>query len=439
MIRLEELYEAYDDARRHKRRSHDSVVFAMNAEARLNRLLKEVNERTYRANSNYTFVVTRPKHREIFACEMETRILHHYLEQRLAPLIEDYLSPRTYNNRVGKGNTAAINQLIEDTYEMAEGYTRDAWYIKLDLSGCFPNIDKDIAYHKIVGFVEEYYHGHDKEDVLWLLLILLYNNPQDHCTRRSAPEMWSYIPPSKSLFGKPSNKGLAIGSLLSQTLVNLYYDDVDKWLDENDIRHIRFVDDFIITTRDKEQVLRYVVPTIRAMVEDLGGKLNERKFYCQHVSKGVEVLGSHLKMDRIYLNSKTIGNGRDAIEKLNKTRNKSPKRLRMMEIINSYSGMLKTRNGHGQLCDLLRSVDKEWWQWIEWNKDRKCCRVKDKYNHKKFLNAKYHLKWKKKKSKKSQSKTTTPKSKNSATSSCAISPKCAPPIASQSTLSSLIS
>ena len=59
--------------------------------------------RTFRILHNYTFLVSIPKWREIFATEFAGRIIDHILCDILKPWIER-LHPRTFNNREGMGS-----------------------------------------------------------------------------------------------------------------------------------------------------------------------------------------------------------------------------------------------------------------------------------------------------------------------------------------------
>ena len=80
---------------------------------------------------------------------MAMRIIHHYIDIRLRPLIENRLTNRTFNNRKGFGQVAAVNQLISDIYEVTEGFTKDAWIIKTDIQGYFPNAVQQIVYDQL--------------------------------------------------------------------------------------------------------------------------------------------------------------------------------------------------------------------------------------------------------------------------------------------------
>lgn len=39
-------------------------------------------------------------------------------------------------------------------------------------------------------------------------------------------------------------------------------------------------------------------------------------------------------------------------------------------------------------------IDKQWWKWIKWNKEKLCINLKDEYTEKERLNKKYNLKLK---------------------------------------------
>ena len=132
MVELRDLFIAYYRARANKRRSNDAIKFEMNLESNLFGLWKELNNRTFQAHSNYAFVVTIPKDREIFATEMKNRVVHHYIDWRLRPIYEEVLSERTFNNRKGKGLHKAIECFTNDIRELSNEYTKNTWCIHLD-------------------------------------------------------------------------------------------------------------------------------------------------------------------------------------------------------------------------------------------------------------------------------------------------------------------
>ena len=145
MVTIGSIIEAYMAARRNKRRSADQVEFELHWEANCMHLFDDIVNHTFQPTA-YTFVTDYPKPREVFASDMATRVLHHYLDLRLRPLLEKRMSQHTWNNRIGMGQAACQNALMADIYKVSRGFTRNCWIVKVDMSGCFPNINQDIAF-----------------------------------------------------------------------------------------------------------------------------------------------------------------------------------------------------------------------------------------------------------------------------------------------------
>ncbi len=367
MIYLSDIVDAYLVARHNKRRTADQTDFELNWEVGCVRLLEQVRNRALRPTA-YSFVASRPKPREVFASDMATRVMHHYLDIRLRPLLERRLTCHTFNNRRGMGQKACQNAVISDIYEMSEGYTRPAYIIKVDMKGCFPNISQDIAYAKMREIVERDYHGRDKDDVLYILQAVIFSYPTEHCRRVSLLTKWADIPPEKSLYTKPAGVGAALGHLIWQNLVNLYFAEIDEWLDtlRPALRFERYVDDIYIIARSKD-VLPWVMPELRQRLAVLGAHLNEHKFYCQHWSKGCECLGVHLKVARVYVNNRIIRNALASVKTLPHPSNKQVDRV--VSSLNSYIGSFRQVNGYRQIFKLWEAVPSGWKTYIALDKE----------------------------------------------------------------------
>lgn len=182
-MKLDDILEAYFSARSNKRKSPDQVEFELHWEANCVKLCEDVSNRQV-CPTAYTFVVDHPKPREVFASDMSTRVLHHYLDMRLRTLLEARMSAHTFNNRIGMGTNACQNAVISDIYDVTNGFTKDAWIIKLDMSGCFPNINQGIAYKQLEEVVLSDYDGDDKDDVIYILQVCIFSYPTHHCYRK---------------------------------------------------------------------------------------------------------------------------------------------------------------------------------------------------------------------------------------------------------------
>lgn len=387
MILLGDIINAYLTGRDNNRVSPDQVEFELHWQARCNRLYEQIVAISLRPTA-YTFVATHPAPREIFASDMDTRVLHYYLDIRLRPLLEKRMSMHTFNNRVGMGTSACQNAVASDIYEVSRGFTKDCWVIKIDFAGCFPNINQDIAYSQLRSLIEEDYWGVDKEELLLILQVCIFSYPTHHCYRKSPLEMWNMIPKSKSLFTKPDGIGAAIGHLIWQNAVNYYFNDIDLWLESLGIKAERYVDDYYLVVSSKTALL--LIPEMRRRVEKLGARLHPKKFYCQHYTKGVECLGMHIKMDRIYPNSRPINRAILKVREFNK-RIRPQDIDRLLSSLNSYFGLCKNSNGYNQAMRILREMNPKWFKYVHFNSHRVCLQANDGYKKRQRIIKQHHL------------------------------------------------
>lgn len=390
MITIDNIVEAYMTARENKRRSADQVEFELHWEANCMALYDDIVNRCVRPTA-YTFITDYPRPREVFASDMSTRILHHYLDLRLRPLLEQRMSGHTWNNRRGMGQMACQNAVISDIYNVTKGFTEDAWIVKVDMSGCFPNINQDIAYRQLEEVIVSDYHGEDKDELLYILQVCIYSYPTHHCYRKSPIWKWSKIAPHKSLFTKPDGIGAAIGHLIWQNAVNYYFHEIDEWLMSEGIVFERFVDDFIFITKNKTTFLTYVMPELRRRLTALGARLNERKFYCQHYTKGVEWLGTHIKMDRVYVNRRIVKRGKMKARTMNRCI-RANKVDKLLSSLNSYLGICKNVNGYTQAWQILSQLSPKWREYVSYNRRRVCLQTLPAYSYRNRIIHRFNLK-----------------------------------------------
>lgn len=355
MVTTESLLEAYYDCRRSKRRTASAIEYEMNYESNLIALRNRINARTYHPGRSICFVVRKPRYREVFAASFEDRIIHHFIALRLNPLFEDIFSPRTFNCRKGKGQLYGVEMLKEDIRKCSQDYTADCYILKLDLKGFFMSIDKRMLNEKIRAFVNEKYRGEDKRDLLYLCQEVIMHEPQKDCQKQSPSSYWKRLDKHKSLFTNGEGKGLAIGNLFSQIFANYLLNPLDWFLEDEGIEHHgRYVDDFYCIHPDKQKLLR-LIPKIRTLLDGLGLRLNEKKTYIQHYSKGVEFTGAVVKPGRTYVCNRNGTNATAAVIRLNKARN-GKEAIDDVNSINSYLGIMRHHSEYANRRKLLNRI-----------------------------------------------------------------------------------
>lgn len=384
MITTDGLLEAYFDCRRRKRTTASAIVYEMDYESKLIALRDRINMRTYQPGKSICFVVTRPRYREVFAASFEDRIVHHYIALRLEPLFELVFSPRTFNCRKGKGQLYGINTLKADIKECSENYTTNCYIMKLDLKGFFMSINKMMLAEMIDRFILKYYtNNNDKEDLRYLCRIAILHCPEKNCERHSPAHYWDYLSANKSLFTNGEGKGVAIGNLFAQLFANFLLNDFDWFLEELGIKyHGRYVDDFYLIHKNKAVLLNTRQP-IREKLASLGLCLNEKKFYLQHYSKGVEFTGSIPKPNRVYCCNRTITNFVMAVRRLNKAKD-----LRQVNhaicSINSYLGLLRHSNEYNMRKKILCQIEPQAYKYIYIKGRYEVVALKNKYKQRRM-------------------------------------------------------
>lgn len=383
MIDFETILEAYLDCRKRKRSTVGATEFELDYVHNLVELMNEVNSRQYKIGKSICFVVRYPRYREVFAGDFRDRVIHHYIALRLEPLFERIFCGRTYNCRKGKGQLAGVTQLAEDIREESENYTKDAYVMKVDLKGFFMSIIKSKLAKMIDDFIEEHYKGDDKEDLRWLCNLVVMHRPELNCERRSPLWMWNFIPKEKSLFTNGEDRGIAIGNLFAQLFANFLLNTIDWKIDAVCLRHNRYVDDISFVSKDKKKLLS-IIPMLRIELGKLGLRLNEKKFYLQHYSKGVQFTGAVIKPDRIYVANHTINSFALSVERLGKAAEmgKIDDINKNIASVNSYLGIMSHYNEYATKRRIMAKLPPKFYEYCYIEGHFDIVKLKYKYTEK---------------------------------------------------------
>ncbi len=381
MFSLEEVFEAYYDCRRNKRGTASAIEFELNYDINCIQLWRELNDKTYTPSTSIAFIVKRPKTREVFAANFRDRVLHHLVDLKLRPLLEKDFSNRTFNNRKGKGTSACVETLRKDI-ELAG----DCWVIKMDIKGFFMSISKPKLTSMICDYIDKRYSG-DKESLKWLISIIINDHPENNCELRSPWSDWSKLEKNKSLFFIDPDKGIPIGNLISQLLANFYLTDFDRFATREFELYGRYVDDFYIVSRSKEKALDFI-PLVREKLKEVDLTLHPEKFYCQHHTRGVEMLGVMLKMQRSYVHNRTVNNAFMAISRLDKIMIPEANLDKFISTVNAYLGFMKNYNTYAIRRNLIESIGQKWWKYIVIEDRFNVVRIIKKFNKREIIKEK---------------------------------------------------
>lgn len=307
---LEDIFEAYFKARKNKRNKKDQIEFEQNFESSLLKLYKQIVQREFEPENYTAFVNTKPVTREVFAPSFRDRVVHHLIYKYLSEIFEADFINDSYSCRVGKGTLYGIYRLKDMIYSCSKAYTRDCYILKLDISGYFYNINKNILY-KICEKKMQRSFSEEKYDLVnYLLKKVLFDDVVSGAVKIGSQKSWEQLEKARSLYNTPKDIGLPIGNLTSQLFSNIYMNSFDHFVkDDLDIKHYgRYVDDFVVVHRDKEFLKKFIKTSRNFLKYNLGLEIHPKKIYLQHYKKGVEFLGSFIKPNRVYIGNRTKKN-----------------------------------------------------------------------------------------------------------------------------------
>jgi hypothetical protein len=299
------LFKAYFDARKHKRNKHSQLHFERQLETNIFELYNEIKNRTYKIGESICFVINKPVKREIFASSFRDRVIHHFIFNILNPFVEKELLHDIYSCRIGKGTLFGIKRAQSQMQSCSINYTTDTYVLKLDISGYFMNMNKELLYHKVEQIIDKYELNLPIQSSLlkYLVGLNIFHDPTTFCKFQSNESMWSDLPKNKSLFHTAPNCGLPIGNLTSQLYGNLYLNDFDHYVKkELKLKHYgRYVDDFYLFGNN--------ITTLKIAIEKIKHRLTEQerlnlhpnKIYLQHINKGFSFLGVYILPYRRYI------------------------------------------------------------------------------------------------------------------------------------------
>ena len=290
----------------------------MNYIANNYQLYIELNLMIYEISKSKAFCVTRPKLREVFCADFRDRIIHHLLAIKFADIFESEMTDKAYACRKGKGTDYGIADVKKQIKRVSDNYTKEAWILRGDLQGFFMSINRSLLYGLLEKVIRKKYHGSDIEWWLWLWKKVITHDPTKNCVRVGDLSLWDKLSKNKSLFTCGEGIGLPIGNLPSQLLANLLLSQFDKLMIERvgkDGGYGRYVDDFLVISRDEKLLLNILQEARNYLLEELGLTLHPHKVSLQRAASGVRFTGVLIRPGRMFPNPRTIEHLYDVIDR----------------------------------------------------------------------------------------------------------------------------
>ena len=230
---FENLWLAFKNAARGKRKNPNVAAFEYDLEENLLTLQTELETQTYRPGAYYNFYIHDPKPRLISAAPFRDRLVHHALCQIIEPIFERRFIHDSYACRVGKGTHAALDR----AQELAR---RFPYVLQCDLEHFFPTMDHAILHAELARVIAD-------PQTLWLADQILDSGIHIHANE--PPRYFA----GDDLFAAIRPHGLPIGNLTSQFWANVYLNPLDQFI-KRELKcagYVRYVDDFLLFAPDK--------------------------------------------------------------------------------------------------------------------------------------------------------------------------------------------
>ena len=306
IISFENLCVAWQKFAQGKKQKKDVAEFSLDLAGNLYVLHEDLKNKTYKHGVYHAFGISDPKPRSIHKAAVRDRVLHHAMYRILYPHFDSQFIGDSYSCRNEKGVHRALRRFEQFARKVSRNNMRTCWVLKCDIRKFFASIDHAILLHILGRYLLD-------QDTLWLLGKVIGS------------------------FESSTGKGLPLGNLTSQLLVNIYMNEFDQFV-KHDFKakyYIRYADDFVIFSEDHER-LEQLIPKIQEFLwQRLRLTLHPQKLSIATLASGVDFLGwVHFSDHRVLRTT---------------TKRRMMKRIRETqkpEIVQSYLGLLKHGNTH---------------------------------------------------------------------------------------------
>ena len=319
IISVDNLLLAWQEFIKGKKSKPDVLYFSMDLMDNILQLHQDFANKTYCHGGYKSFYITDPKLRHIHKASVCDRLVHHAVYRQLYPFFAKTFIADSYSCQLGKGTHRAAKRFRAFARQTSQNYTITCWALKCDIKKFFENIDHDILLKILSEYITD-------KDVVNLLSRIIRS------------------------FEAKLNKGLPLGNLTSQLFVNIYMNRFDQFVKYR-IRakyYIRYADDFVIISSQKNLLNKYLSLIDRFLQIELKLELHPQKVYIKTIASGVDFLG-------------WINFPHYAIL-CTKTKRRMLCRLRqnaLPQSLASYLGLLK----HGNTFGLQQKITNDFWFW----------------------------------------------------------------------------
>ena len=310
---------AYLDSRKNERGTNTMLGFEVCLEENLAELAYSLYKRAWKPSGMNWFVIDEPTVREVFASQVNDKIVSHLVYNMLAPIFERYFIFDSFSCRKGKGTLLGIQRFEHHLRSATNNYAREAFVLNLDISGYFMSINRkklyDIIWDTLNKHRERFPDALDYDFADYVISGLVFRNPIDGSRFVGDSRLIKLVPAKRSLFGREDGVGIPIGDVNNQLNSNIYLNPFDQYAKrELGLKHYcRYVDDIRVIHTD-EKFLRECIDVCGEYLDkNLGLHLHPEKTRITSSNDTNIFLGAAIKPFRRYAKGDTVRRFREYI------------------------------------------------------------------------------------------------------------------------------
>jgi RNA-directed DNA polymerase len=314
IISTENLLNSWNEFVKGKKNKKDVSEFSLNLLDNIFKLHKDLRNKNYKHSDYEHFKISDPKPRDIHKASVRDRLLHH----AICSIIKSYFDKKfifdCYSSRDFKGTHRAINRFRYFAGKVSKNHTKTCWVLKCDIKKFFATINHEILLNILKRHIKN-------KNINWLIeeIVLSFNTEK--------------------------RKGLPLGNLTSQILVNVYMNEFDQFM-KHKLKvkyYIRYADDFVILSDNKKYLEKILININLFLNNELKLELHPNKVYIKTYSSGVDFLGWIHFIDHRVLRTSTKKRALKGVIDQDLNSN----------ITQSYLGLLK----HGNASKIAESIE----------------------------------------------------------------------------------
>lgn len=263
IISLENLLSAWQEFKKGKKNRLDVQLFERDLMSNILSLHKDLKDMSFIHSDYEAFNISDPKPRNIHKASVRDRLLHHALYRKLYPFFDKIFIADSYSCRLGKGTHRALNRFADFSKKASKNNIKTVWVLKCDVRKFFASIDQNILIRILDERIED-------KRIIWILEKII-----------------------RSFNSEKVNKGLPLGNLTSQLLVNIYMNEFDQYV-KHKLKvkyYIRYVDDFVFLSKNKDELISLLSKVRDFLLDKLSLNLHSDKVFIKTLASGIDFLG----------------------------------------------------------------------------------------------------------------------------------------------------